>query len=392
MRRKPIRVLAAVAAIVIAGFAVALVSRPDTPKTVAFVDMNHGDVKLAKGQMQRVLNAVNTTTSEVAADELVARGRKIFRDPALFENGETCQTCHAEGGASARLGTMVHDAKVPALAEKPNPLPPTDFDGPRDPPALFDLDKTPPYFWNGNVPTLAQAVATPVFGHMRMFVPGGKTDVPKPYIDCQTDSTRKECVDQAGDIAAALIAYIKTLKPPQSSFDDGTLSPAALRGEKIFQGKGGCIECHGGPDFTDNLVHNTGVPQVDFTSPYGTAPAPRASDDLGAPAPPPDPGCVGANPVACDVPPPAASPFVNTPQMRDLKDTAPYMHNGVFTSLEQVVGFYNGKYLPSDPPPGNAIPSPLAGDPHPTVPKSTVAPLNMTDDDMRDLVEYLKSL
>jgi cytochrome c peroxidase len=366
MTRKPIRVLAAVAAIVLAGFAVAVVSRDDTPDPAAFVDMNHGDVKLAKDQMQHVLNAARTDTAQVAQDQLVAKGRKIFRDPTLFENGETCQTCHAEGGASARLGTMVHDTKVPELNVKP-PTPPSDFDGPRDPPALYDLDKTPPFFWNGNVKTLEQAVATPVFGHMKMFVPGGDDQMPAGYIDCQTNSTRAECVDQAGKIAAALIAYIKTLKAPQSAFDDGTLSTQALRGEKLFQGKGGCIECHGGPDFTDNLVHNTGVPQVDFTSPYRPDGSPKIhSNDLGAPAPPADPACTGANAVACDAAPPTTSAFVNTPQMRDLKDTAPYMHNGAFKTLKEVVDFYNTQ--------------------------STLKPLNLTPPEVDDLVAYLESL
>ena len=364
MRRKPIRVLAAVAAIVIAGFAVAFVSRDDTPDPVAFVDMNHGDVKFAKGQLQRVLNAANVETTQVSKDQLVAKGRKIFRDPALFENGETCQTCHAEGGATAKLGTMVHDTKVPTLNVTP-PTPPSDFDGPRDPPALYDLAKTPPYFWSGNVKTLAQAVATPVFGHMAMNVPGGK-DAPPGYTDCQADNTTDACVEQAGQIAAALIAYIDTIKPPQSAFDDGTLSTKALAGEKLFQGKGGCIECHGGPDFTDNLVHNTGVPQVDFTSPYRPGNPLLHSNDLGAPAPPADPACTGPNAVACDAAPPSTSAFVNTPQMRDLKDTAPYMHNGAFKTLKEVVDFYNTK--------------------------STLQPLNLTPSEVDDLVAYLESL
>jgi cytochrome c peroxidase len=365
MTRKPIRVLAAVAAIVLAGFAVAFVSRDDKPEGVAFTDMNHGDVKFAKGELQRVLNAVNTQTAQVANDQLVAQGRKIFRDPSLFENGETCQTCHAEGSASAKLGTMFHDTDVPKL-NVPPPTPPSDFDGPRDPPALFDLAKTPPYFWNGNVKTIAQAVATPVFGHMKMFVPGGDKELPAGYIDCQTNTQRSECVKQAGDIAAALIAYINTLKPPQSAFDDGTMSTQALKGEKLFQGKGGCIECHGGPDFTDNLVHNTGVPQIDFTSPYRPGNPTLHSNDLGAPAPPADPACTGANAVACDAPPPATSAFVNTPQMRDLKDTAPYMHNGAFKTLKQVVDFYNTQ--------------------------STLKPLNLTPAEVDDLVAYLESL
>src|SRR3954453_4218245 len=109
MRRKPISVLLGVAAIVLAGFAVAAVSRDDRPQQAALVDTSHGDVKFAKGQLQRILNAVNATTSQVAADQLVADGRKVFRDPSLFQDGESCQTCHAEGAASAKLGTMVHD-------------------------------------------------------------------------------------------------------------------------------------------------------------------------------------------------------------------------------------------------------------------------------------------
>ncbi len=366
MTRKPIWVLAAIAAIVIAGSAVAFVARDDSPKSAAFVDMNHGDVKLAKGQLQRVLNAIDTQTSQVANDQLVAQGRKIFRDPSLFENGETCQNCHAEGAASARLGTMVHDSEVPNLSPVPVPTPPSDFDGPRDPPALFDLDKTPPFFWNGNVPTLEQAVATPVFGHMAAFVPGGN-GAPDGLIDCQSNSTRAECVKQAGDIAAALIAYIKTLKAPESAFDDGTMSVQARRGEKLFQGKGGCIECHGGPDFTDNLVHDTGVPQVDFKSPYRPGNPTIHSNDKGGPAPPPDPACAGTPlPPGCDAAPPTTSAFVNTPQMRDLKDTAPYMHNGAFDTLKEVVQFYNTK--------------------------STLAPLNLTGSEVDDLVAYLNSL
>jgi cytochrome c peroxidase len=349
MTGKPIRVVLAVVAIVLAGFAVAAVSRDNGPQQAGLVDMSHGETTFAKGELPRILNAVDRTTSQVASDQLAAEGRKIFRDGSLFENGESCQTCHAQGAASPKLGTMVHDTAATDI--KP-PAPPTDFDGPRDPPALWNLDKTPPYFWDGDVPTLASAVARPVHGHMKLFVTG----------DCKTESP--DCDAEAGRRVAALIAYIKTLEPPVTDFDRGTLSKEALAGEKLFQGKGGCIECHGGPNFTDNLVHNTGVPQVSFTSPYGTGT--RESNDLGAPAPPPDPGCVGANPVACDVPPPKTSAFVNTPQMRDLRDTAPYMHNGAFKTLKEVVDFYNTQ--------------------------STLAPLNLTPTEVDELVAYLNSL
>jgi cytochrome c peroxidase len=384
MMRKPVRGLLAIVAIVAVGFAVAAISRDDRPASAAVTDMEHGNVKFGKGELPRILNAVDAVTKDTPKDDLVAEGRAIFRDSSLFEDGESCQTCHAEGSASAKLGTMVHDKDAKDLS----PMPPTDFDGPRDPPALWGMAKTAPYFWDGSEPTLQSAVVRPVMGHMREFVAGGvgpKDGEP----DCsQVDEQGKrtsECIQRAGDIAARLIAYIKTLDPPQSSFDQGTTSAAALRGEKIFQGKGGCIECHGGPLFTDNLTHNTGVPQVTFESPYRAAGNKTTSDDKGAPPPPPDPACSGTPlPAGCDAAPPQTSAFINTPQLRDLKNTAPYMHNGAFATLEQVVRFYNGPPLATEP---GTMPANLAGDP-----SSILAPLGLTEDEMHDLVAYLESL
>ena len=356
MSRKPIRVLAAVAAIVVVGFVVAALSRDDRPKP-ALVDMNHGNVKFAKGEMQRILNAANATTSETPTDELVAAGREIFRDPSRFEKGESCQTCHAEGSASAKLGTIVHDAELnkPGAPPLPSPAPPTDFDGPRDPPALWGVAKTPPYFWKGNAATLQTAITGVVKGHMKQFHTAPCTDANPPA----------SCATAAGDLVAKLVAYVKTLDPPTTAFDEGTMSKAALNGEKLFQGKGGCIECHGGPLFTDNLIHDTGVPQVTFTSPYGTGT--RQSNDKGAGAPPVPPECKVPNPpVGCEAAPMSNTAFINTPQLRDLKHTGPYMHNGAFETLTEVVQFYNRD--------------------------SALAPLNLTDAEVAELVAYLEAL
>jgi cytochrome c peroxidase len=356
MMRKPIWVLAAVVAVVLAGLAVAALSQDDPPPAIS--DMNHGDVKFAEGEEGRILNATAATTSAAAADELAAEGRRLFRDASLFEAGESCQTCHAEGSSSSRLGIITHDTKVAELETKPVPAPPSDFDGPRDPPALWDLAKTAPYFWNGNVAMLEAAVLRPVKGHMKEFVTG----------PCSGDqATSDACTRKAGEMAAKLVAYVKTLTAPTTDFDQGTLSPAALRGEKLFQGKAGCIECHGGPSFTDKGTHNTGVPQVTFTSPYGTGPA-RLSNDKGAPAPPLPPECDVSNPPeGCESDPrQAGSAFIDTPQMRDLRATAPYMHNGAFPTLKAVVDFYNTG--------------------------SAVSPLNLSPDEVDDIVAYLESL
>lgn len=379
MTRRFIRVLAAVAAIVVAGLAVAALARDPAP-AAAVVDTNHGLVRLAKGEVRRILNAADGATAGVSNDELVAQGRKLFDDTSLYEDGESCQTCHAAGAASAKLGTMMHDKDAPA----PPPAPafaavPNDFVGPRDPPALWDLDQTPPYFWNGDVKTLREALVRPIMGHFREFVPGGREPA-AGVLDCAPDgqgNRSQACIDRAATFVDAFEAYIKTLDPPSTAFDQGTMSSAALRGETIFQGKGGCIQCHGGPHFTDNLVHNTGVPQIRL-------PDGRTTTDLGGTQPPAPAACQGLTPApGCAAKPPPNSAFVNTPQMRDLQFTAPFMHNGVFSTLEQVVGFYNGRFMASDPAPTNTVPP---------NPKSIVGPLNLTDEEMRDLVAYLESL
>jgi cytochrome c peroxidase len=355
MMRKPIWVLAAVAAVVVAGLAVAALSQDDPPPAIS--DMNHGNVKFAKGEEGRILNATAATTSAAAADDLAAEGRRVFRDASLFQDGESCQTCHTEGSSSSRLGIITHDRKVAELETPPVPAPPIDFDGPRDPPALWDLARTAPYFWKGDVDTLEAAVLRPVKGHMREFVTG----------PCKGDISGNEaCTRKAADLTAKLVAYVKTLTAPTTDFDQGTLSRAALSGEKLFQGKAGCIECHGGPSFTDKGIHNTGVPQVTFTSPYGTGT--RLSNDKGAPAPPPPAECQVANPPESCEPDPrqAKSAFIDTPQMRDLAATAPYMHNGAFPTLKAVVDFYNT---------GSAL-----------------SPLNLSPAEVDAIVAYLESL
>jgi cytochrome c peroxidase len=347
MSKKPIRVLAAVLAVVAVGLGVAALSRDDA--TPAAPDTVHGKVAFAKGERQRVLNAAAAATNQTAPDELVAEGRTMFRNSALYRDGESCQTCHAEGGATANLGTIPHK-QDPAL-----PVSPSNFNGPRDPPALWGVAGTAPYGWTGATPTLQMMVTNTVKGHMKDFAPGGP---------CAGEAaTSDACVQEAGERTARLVAYVKTLDPPDAPFDEGTMSAAALAGERLFQGKGGCIECHGGPLFTDNRVHDTGVPQVPSFSFPGVGPL-RANDP-GAGPPPLPPACQATPepPEGCE---PTPGPFINTPQLRDVRNTGPYMHNGVFTTLRQVVEFYNSQSL--------------------------VSPLNLTDQEISDLVAFLNEI
>jgi cytochrome c peroxidase len=274
--------------------------RPGDTSTVSRSDP-HRATTLSRSQMARLLDAVATVARSKSKAELVAEGQQLFRSASVAKDGESCQGCHTNGGANPDLGTV------------PHPQGPGDFTGRRDPPSLWGVSQTAPYFWVGNVPTLEGTVTATINAHFR-------TGTSQP-----TAKTAEQ--------AAAIVAYLDTIEPPITPFDTGTMSPAAVRGEALFRGKADCIACHAGPLFTDNRLHNTNVPQL-----------PGATDP-GAPIP------VGA---------------FNTPTLRDARNTGPYMHNGVFTTLDQVVRFYNSQ--------------------------SSVAPLGLTDAEVGDLVAYLDAL
>ncbi|HEX2160422.1 MAG TPA: c-type cytochrome [Thermoleophilaceae bacterium] len=257
--------------------------------------------RLSAAEQRSLTAAVNDVEASASEAELAAEGRLLFRSVDVAKDGESCQSCHTEGGANPALGTTPH----PTFAG--------DFIGPRDPPSLWGVADTAPYEWDGSVATLDAMVGATIDNHF------------KP-----------ERSDDQGEVArqtAALVAYLRTLDPPRTAFDRGRMSEAAQRGEELFVGKAGCIACHGGPLFTDNALHDNDVPQM------------PGANDPGAKNPP------GA---------------FNTPQLRDLVNSAPYMHNGSLRTLREVVEFYDHE--------------------------SSLPALNLTQDEVDDLVEYMEAL
>jgi cytochrome c peroxidase len=272
----------------------------DAP-ALASADDPHAKANVPASQVRRVLAATEQAGQASSKAELVSQGRALFESAALAKNGESCGGCHTVGTANESLGLTPHpDAAGKVIFA-------------RDPPTLVGARRTAPYGWIANTPTLRQMVVNTILGHF-------------------TDGATQPA-DKTAEQAAALEAYVASIRPPTSSFDQGTMSAAALRGETLFQGKGGCIACHGGPLFTDNALHNTLVPQRNNWN------------DPGAPTPP------GA---------------FNTPTLRDVRNTAPYMHNGVFNTLREVIEFYNAR--------------------------SSIAPLNLTPQEIDDLVAYMNAL
>ncbi len=143
-----------------------------------------------------------------------------------------------------------------------------------------------------------------------------------------------------GSVRKAIPEYLKTLTSRNAPFDKGAMSASAKNGMKLFKGKAGCIQCHNGPLFTDQKPHNTGVAEnfdvfldpmnhqafIAFTMFQGIP------NYMGLKR---DPGYYNITLLEEDM-----GKFI-TPSLREVKYTAPYMHNGMIKTLAGVVDFYN---------------------------------------------------
>ena len=176
-----------------------------------------------------------------------------------------------------------------------------------------------------------------------------------------------------GGARKAIAEFMKTLTTRGAPFDTNRMSRSAQRGFTLFKGKAGCGACHSGPRFTDDKPHNTGVPEnpqvwkdplrhvtfITFAKFQGVENYMNVRRDVGAYVRTLRKADIGK--------------FV-TPTLRGLKYTAPYMHNGTFKTLNQVVAFYNaggGKDPRKDP---------------------RLKPLKLTKRQQQDLVAFLQSL
>jgi cytochrome c peroxidase len=182
----------------------------------------------------------------------------------------------------------------------------------------------------------------------------------------------------ADGLGKALAAFERTLVTRNSPFDrymEGdrqAMSGEARRGMELFKAKARCILCHNGPNFTDSQFHNLGVPDA----PLLTHPLVQASirfdakrmkvqdyqqvnEDLGRYLVTKEEKDRGA---------------FKTPTLRNVAQRDPYMHNGAFQSLQDIIDFYDKG--------GGAAAgkSPL------------IQPLGLTPSEKRDLLAFLQAL
>lgn len=194
--------------------------------------------------------------------------------------------------------------------------------------------------------------------------------------------------DQVADALAAYQAGAE-LNPFSSKFDfflagQVQLTAQEMRGFFLFDGKGQCFACHEVPLFTNHTYSNLGVPKNPDNPFYGMPPVYNpdgaAFVDLG----------LGANPAVMSV-------FENgkfrVPTLRNVALTAPYMHNGVFQTLQQVIDFYNTRDVlpvcPTDAVEPGCWPLPEVAA---NVDTQLMGNLGLTPGEVDDLVAFLNTL
>lgn len=177
-------------------------------------------------------------------------------------------------------------------------------------------------------------------------------------------------------ISNALSAYVASLVSYNSPFDQyvkgdkQAISPAAIRGFNLFMGKGACATCHFTPTFSGL------VPPRFRESESEVLGVPHSSDTLNLTLDG-DPGRA-ANGRALDETAFYLFSF-KTPTLRNIALTAPYMHNGVYQTLEEVMDFYNkggGAGMGLD------------------LPYQTLSdiPLNLTKTEIGDMITFMETL
>ena len=153
----------------------------------------------------------------------------------------------------------------------------------------------------------------------------------------------------------------------------------ALRGLLLFVGKGQCTLCHSGPTFTDHEFHNIGLDRGGSALDQGRYPAVEQvkNDPFNGQGHFSDDPSLEANQALHYVTTRDSNlGEFKTPTLRNIARTAPYMHDGRFKTLEEVVEFYST--LPDQPALGHR--------------EESLQPLGLRQDEIKDLVAFLKTL
>ena len=250
--------------------------------------------------------------------EKVALGRMLFFDKLLsVDQSMSCATCHdPEKGWSNAL----------PVANGVNGQP-----GKRNVPSIVNVAFYRSLFWDGRAGSLEGQALGPVLDENEMGMPSTKALVDRIRQHDQYPALFATAFPDgvtATNIARAIASYERTILAGNSPYDrfvagdETAMSEAAHRGMKLFldKRKSKCVICHEPPTFTALFYHNLGVGMDQDTPDLGRYEITKLESNKGK---------------------------FKVPTVRDVKDTAPYMHDGSIATLEEVVELYDRGGIPN---------------------------------------------
>jgi cytochrome c peroxidase len=231
--------------------------------------------------------------------------------------------------------------------------------GKRNAPGITNLAERNFYFYDGRAASLEEQVLFPIADKLEMNLPISKAierlNANAQYVDF-FDEVYKQKPNELL-LAKAIAAFEKTLETSNSAWDryakgdKKAVNTAVLRGRKIFNTKGKCFDCHSGVDFTNDEFRNIGLYNGYELNDKGRADFTKKNEDVGK---------------------------FKVPGLRNVALTAPYMHNGMFKSLKEVLNYYNN--------PTRIVSGSINTD------SLLVQPLNLSPSELDDLEAFLNAL
>jgi cytochrome c peroxidase len=311
----------------------------------------------------------------------IALGKKLFYDRRLsLNNTFSCAICHIpeQGFTSNEMATAVG---VEGRTVR------------RNAPTLYNVAYMQKLFHDGRENSLEQQAWSPLLAHNEMANPSIGYVIDKINRSADYRGLFEKTFQRGASmetVGMALASYQRTLNSADSAFDrwfyrkqQNALTAQAKRGFKLFTGKAGCVACHQIGEksalLTDQKLHNTGIGFDDSmnksTDKLKVQVAPGVFLDV-------DSAAVNSvtEPKAADLglyeisQNPADRWKYKTPSLRNISLTAPYMHNGKFATLQQVLEFYNQGGVQNE----NRDP--------------LLKPLNLSNKEINELIVFLQSL
>ena len=271
------------------------------------------------------LNPANSPKDNPTTPAKVALGKQLFFDPRLSgDNKMSCATCHLPTKAFA-------DGLRFSKGNKGKPLS-------RNTQSALNVGHLSALFWDGRAGSLEQQALGPIQSademNQNLDALVKELQAVKGYAR-QFQKIFRRVVNKQ-DIAKSLAAFQRTLVTRNSPFDrylagdKNALSASAKAGLQLFKGDAGCIRCHNGPLLSDGKYYRIGAGRPD----KGRGLVTKKRKDLYK---------------------------FRTPPLRNVSETGPYMHDGSFQSLFDVVQFYY-RGVPSRGPQGTKLDiEPLVG-------------------------------